>query len=312
VRGLRHHVRSLFLKSLDEQALHALVDVSAATMSPETLIQLRVLGGAMARVTRDATAFAHRDKGLLLMVTNYGPGLEGATQGEPATFTIEARDRLGQRIKTGGDPFKVDVKGPYNRDVDVKQVDNNDGTHTVTYTPIDHGKHEIKITLEGKHVAKSPYVVNADKPKGYPDALKCYAEGPGLKGGNTAEPATFTIYAKDSNGNPVNLRENPFVVDIVNPDGSETEPQVVNNNDGTYGSPTNRARSAPTTSPSASRTPLPPSTLITSRTLRSRLPSRRVLTPPRPRFTALALRTASRTTCPLTSPLLLTTPTASR
>jgi filamin len=164
----------------------------------------------------------------------YGPGLEGAVQGEPANFTIEARDRLGQRINTGGDPFKVTVQGPYNRDVEARVVDNKDGTHSVTYTPVDYGNHTVQISLNGAPVAKSPYQVTAQKPKGYPDALNCYADGPGLKGANTAEPATFTIYARDSNNKPVVLKENPFVVDIVNPDGSETEPTVVNKGDGTY------------------------------------------------------------------------------
>jgi FAD/FMN-containing dehydrogenase len=76
VAGLRHHMRSLFLKTLDEGALHALVTESAASMLPETLVQLRVLGGAMGRVAADATAFAHRDKALMLMVTNFGPGMD--------------------------------------------------------------------------------------------------------------------------------------------------------------------------------------------------------------------------------------------
>jgi filamin len=100
--------------------------------------------------------------------------------------------------------------------------------------PIDHGKHTVNITLNGAPVAKSPYTVQISKPSGYPDAMTSYAEGPGLRGGNTAEPATFKIFAKDSNGNPVNMRENPFVVDIVNPDGTETTPKVTNNNDGTW------------------------------------------------------------------------------
>jgi len=88
--------------------------------------------------------------------------------------------------------------------------------------------------LNGAPVAKSPYNVNIDKPKGYPDALKCYAEGPGLQGANTAEPANFTIYAKDSNGNTVQPKENPFVVDITQPDGTELTPNVVDNRNGTY------------------------------------------------------------------------------
>jgi filamin len=164
----------------------------------------------------------------------YGPGLERGVQGEPGVFTIEAYDRLGQRIRTGGDPFQVAVKGPYNRDVDVKVQDNKDGTHTVTYVPIDKGTHTVAVTLNGAHVAKSPYTVQVQAPAGYPDALKCWAEGPGLKGGNTAEPATFTIHAADANGNPVAPKENPFIVDIVQPDGSELPADVKDNRDGTY------------------------------------------------------------------------------
>ena len=38
-----------------------------------TLVQLRVLGGAMSRVATDATAFAHRDKQALVMATSFAP-----------------------------------------------------------------------------------------------------------------------------------------------------------------------------------------------------------------------------------------------
>ena len=77
VPGLRHYVRSLFMRTLDEGALRALATESAATMSPGTLVQLRVMGGAMGRVPADATAFAHRDAEYAVMVTNFGPESEG-------------------------------------------------------------------------------------------------------------------------------------------------------------------------------------------------------------------------------------------
>ena len=86
IRGLQHHVRSLFLQTLSDEVLHALVEASLAILSPETLVQLRVLGGAMSRVAADATAFAHRDKQAMVMVTNFGPasadpaGLRARTQ----------------------------------------------------------------------------------------------------------------------------------------------------------------------------------------------------------------------------------------
>jgi FAD/FMN-containing dehydrogenase len=71
ILGLQHHVRSLFLQTLSDEVLHALVEASLA--SPETVVQLRVLGGAMSRVAADATAFAHRDKQAMVGVTNFGP-----------------------------------------------------------------------------------------------------------------------------------------------------------------------------------------------------------------------------------------------
>jgi FAD/FMN-containing dehydrogenase len=77
VRELRHQVRSHFLPTLEEGALRALVAESAATMTPGTLVQLRALGGAMGRVPADATAFAHRDAGYLVLVTNFGPDADG-------------------------------------------------------------------------------------------------------------------------------------------------------------------------------------------------------------------------------------------
>jgi FAD/FMN-containing dehydrogenase len=73
IRGLQHHFRSLFLQSLNDEVLHALVEASLTTLTPETLVQLRVLGGAMSRVAADATAFAHRDKQALVLVSNFGP-----------------------------------------------------------------------------------------------------------------------------------------------------------------------------------------------------------------------------------------------
>jgi FAD/FMN-containing dehydrogenase len=69
----QHHVRSQFFETLSHEVLHALVEAARAIMSPETLVQLRVLGGAMSRVAKDATAFAHRDKQGMVMVTNFGP-----------------------------------------------------------------------------------------------------------------------------------------------------------------------------------------------------------------------------------------------
>ncbi len=73
IRGWQHHVRSAFLETLPDEMLHALAESACAIISPGTIVQLRVLGGAMSRVPNDATAFAHRDKQAMLLIEHYGP-----------------------------------------------------------------------------------------------------------------------------------------------------------------------------------------------------------------------------------------------
>ncbi len=70
VKGQHHAVRSMYLQHLDEAVLDTLLDHSQRMTSPLGMVQLRVLGGAMARVPADATAFAHRDKPYMLTLVN--------------------------------------------------------------------------------------------------------------------------------------------------------------------------------------------------------------------------------------------------
>ena len=55
-------IRSMFADSLSDGALEAIMDAMQHATSPFSLVQIRGLGGAMARVPADATAFAHRNR----------------------------------------------------------------------------------------------------------------------------------------------------------------------------------------------------------------------------------------------------------
>ena len=57
--------RSLFMDGVDSRAATAIVEQLRATTAPMAVAQLRVLGGAMARVPAEATAFAHRDRPIM-------------------------------------------------------------------------------------------------------------------------------------------------------------------------------------------------------------------------------------------------------
>ena len=60
--------RSLFMDTVDAAAAEAVVEHLGASTAPMAVAQLRVLGGAMARVPVDATAFAHRHRRIMAAV----------------------------------------------------------------------------------------------------------------------------------------------------------------------------------------------------------------------------------------------------
>jgi filamin len=87
-----------------------------------------------------------------------GPGLQGASDNETATFTIFARDGDDVPKTEGGDPFQLEFNGPGPVQYDLK--DNHDGTYTVHYTPDVAGDYKINITLEDQPIKNAPYSVH--------------------------------------------------------------------------------------------------------------------------------------------------------
>ncbi len=61
-------VRTMFLKHVDRQTAELVVEGLRGGTAPMSVVQLRVLGGAMARVPSDATAFAHRTSPIMANV----------------------------------------------------------------------------------------------------------------------------------------------------------------------------------------------------------------------------------------------------
>jgi hypothetical protein len=59
---------TMFVDHIDRRSAEAIVDRLQAGTAMMNVTQLRVLGGAMARVPPDATAFAHRDSRILANV----------------------------------------------------------------------------------------------------------------------------------------------------------------------------------------------------------------------------------------------------
>ena len=66
--------RSLFLDAVDRPTAETIVEHLQASTAPLAVAQLRVLGGAMARVPADATAFAHRGSRIMANVAAFYEG----------------------------------------------------------------------------------------------------------------------------------------------------------------------------------------------------------------------------------------------
>lgn len=93
--------------------------------------------------------------------TAAGPGLkDGIQDTDPAEFTVQARDRNGNPIKYGGEPFIVTVHDPDGQPLPADLKDNGDGTYGVVFNPDVDGPHTIDVQLDNTHIKDMPKIVN--------------------------------------------------------------------------------------------------------------------------------------------------------
>jgi len=91
-------------------------------------------------------------------------GTDGALSGFGSfTLTVISRDKKGTPKTFGGDPFEVKVKGP--GEVEIRAVDNGDGTYTAAYVIEGNGRFSVGVVLNGKEVSGSPFVQNVGSVK---------------------------------------------------------------------------------------------------------------------------------------------------
>ncbi|KAM6947498.1 filamin B a [Lycodopsis pacificus] len=148
-----------------------------------------------------------------------GPGL---TSGVPASFPVE---------------FNVDAKDAgqgqlsvliTDQDGKLKQPsihDNGDGTYGASYIPDRAGRYTIVIKYGGDDIPASPYRVRATATG---DASKCTVTGPGVGPTVTiGEELGLVVNAKAAGKGKVSCV-------VVQPDGSEVEAEVLENEDGTF------------------------------------------------------------------------------
>jgi filamin len=129
-----------------------------------------------------------------------GPGVEKGFAGRRLPFTVKTLDKDGKLVPIGGQDVVARVLGPKGA-VPCELKDNGDGTYSGAYTPEVPGDYKVTVLLDQeKPIGKSPYTCKV-KPGASP--AQSFAVGRGWKEAYDALPTMFTIYVKDSEGQPV-------------------------------------------------------------------------------------------------------------
>ena len=109
-------IRTMFLDGVDLRAAKAIVEHLQVATSPMAATQLRVLGGAVARVPADATAFAHRERRIIANVAAmYGRPEEASTHMPWVDGLAGALDQGDESAYVGflGDEGEARVRAAY-------------------------------------------------------------------------------------------------------------------------------------------------------------------------------------------------------
>jgi FAD/FMN-containing dehydrogenase len=103
-------VRNMFADDIDEADAASILDSLEASTAPMAVAQIRVMGGAVARVPEDATAYAHRDRPIMVNVASAYADPE-----EAGTHVAWVED-LAKTLSDGGEESYVNFLGDVEED----------------------------------------------------------------------------------------------------------------------------------------------------------------------------------------------------
>jgi len=108
--------KNMFVNAIDRDAAAAIIEQLPASTAQRSVTQFRILGGAMARVPADATAYAHRDKRAMANVaTLYEDPAEAPTHQAWVASLADALDdgAAGAYVNFIGEDSEATVRGAY-------------------------------------------------------------------------------------------------------------------------------------------------------------------------------------------------------
>jgi FAD/FMN-containing dehydrogenase len=108
--------RTMFLEAIDGDVAQTIVEYLRTSDAPMAVAQLRVLGGSMARVPAEATAFAHRKRRIMVTFAAFyeGPEDRAAREAWVTDFAATLRqDDGGAYVNFVGDEGEAHIREAY-------------------------------------------------------------------------------------------------------------------------------------------------------------------------------------------------------
>jgi FAD/FMN-containing dehydrogenase len=108
--------RNLFMRTIDRPSAETMIEYLTTSTAPMRVAQFRVLGGAIARVAPDATAYAHRDRRITVNVASFyeGPADKAAREEWVARFAAALdQGAAGAYVNFVGDEGEQGVRAAY-------------------------------------------------------------------------------------------------------------------------------------------------------------------------------------------------------
>ncbi|CAH8512730.1 unnamed protein product [Schistosoma turkestanicum] len=159
-------------------------------------------------------------------ITAHGSGLDKAIVNELAEFLINS-----ERVPPA--PLSVTIAGPSKAEIHCK--DNENGTCTVSYTPLLPGCYTINVVYNDEsHICGSPFFVQAypaDKPNLTVDNVICH--GVGIDPSDEVYKASYVKFTVDASAIDPHSEGNVAAV-LTGPDNRKSSCHVLKNKDGKY------------------------------------------------------------------------------
>ncbi|XP_072168840.1 E3 ubiquitin-protein ligase TRIM71-like [Diadema setosum] len=148
-----------------------------------------------------------------------GDGLKRALVGKIASFMVHSKDHNNEPRCVGGEVLEVTVRGPDGVLYPAEVIDQQNGTYLGSYRPTLEGQHYLSVTIKGKNIMDSPFVITARNARNFttigPALMTFGGEGEG--DGQLCRPWGIAV---DADGRIIVADRSNNRIQIFNSDGS--------------------------------------------------------------------------------------------